>query len=61
MKDKTTYELVMRINLIMIERNKLDIEHNEIVKELQRRYPQLKDDENIQLIKTMSDFHQKLS
>jgi uncharacterized protein YacL (UPF0231 family) len=60
MQDKTTYELVMRINLIMIERNKLDIEHNEIVKELQRRYPQLKDDENIQLIKTQ-DFHQKLS
>lgn len=51
MQDKTTYELVMRINQIMIERNKLDIEHNEIVKELQKRYPQLKDDENIQLIR----------
>lgn len=55
MKDKTTYELVMRINLIMIERNKLDIEHNEIVKELQRRYPQLKDDENIQLIRRICE------
>lgn len=50
MEDKTTYQLVMRLNQIMYERDKLDIEHNRIVKELQRRMPQLKDDKNIQLI-----------
>lgn len=51
MKDKSTYELVMRINQLMKERDKIDMEHNEIVKELQRRMPQLKDDENIKLIR----------
>lgn len=51
MEDKTTYQLVMRLNQIMYERDKLDIEHNRIVKELQRRMPQLKDDENIKLIR----------
>jgi hypothetical protein len=51
MQDKTTYELVMRINQLMKERDKIDMEHNEIVKELQRRMPQLKNDENIKLIK----------
>ena len=50
MEDKTTYQLVMRLNQIMYERDKLDIEHNRIVKELQRRMPHLKDDKNIQLI-----------
>ena len=51
MQDKSTYELVMRINQLIKERDKIDIEHNEIVKELKRRMPQLKDDENIKLIK----------
>jgi hypothetical protein len=51
MENKTTYQLVMRLNQIMYERDKLDIEHNRIVKELQRRMPQLKNDENIKLIK----------
>ena len=51
MQNKSTYELVMRINELMKERDKIDIEHNEIVKELQRRMPQLKDDKNIQLIR----------
>ena len=51
MEDKTIYELVMRLNQLMIERNKIDIEHNEIVKELHRRMPHLKNDENIKLIR----------
>jgi hypothetical protein len=51
MQNKSTYELVMRLNRLMIERNKIDMEHNEIVKELQRRIPQLKNDENIKLIR----------
>ena len=51
MQDKTIYELVMRLNQIMVERYNLDIEHNKIVEELHRRLPQLKNDENIKLIK----------
>lgn len=51
LEDKSVYELVMRLNELIRERNKIDIEHNEIVQELQRRMPHLKDDENIQLIK----------
>lgn len=50
-EDKTTFELITRINELMKERNKIDIEHNEIVKELQRRMPHLKDDKNLELIK----------
>lgn len=55
MQDKTIYELVMRLNEIMVERNKLDIEHNMIIKELQRRMPHLKDDKNLQLIKRIKE------
>lgn len=51
LEDKTIYELVMRFNELMIERDKIDMEHNEIVKELYRRMPHLKDDVDICLIK----------
>jgi hypothetical protein len=51
MEDKTTFELANRLNQIMIERNKLDMEHNAIVEELKKRFPSLKDDENLKLIK----------
>ena len=51
MENKTTFELITRINELMIERNKIDLEHNMIIKELQRRMPHLKNDENLQLIK----------
>ena len=51
MENKSIYELVMRLNQIMVERYNLDIEHNKIVEELHRRLPQLKNDENIKLIK----------
>lgn len=55
MKNKTTFELVNRLNELMQERNKIDLEHNEIIKELQRRMPQLKDDKNLVLIKTKEE------
>lgn len=51
MKDKTTKELADRLNAIMIERNKLDLEHNRIVKELHSRMPHLKKDPNLELKK----------
>ena len=51
MKDKTTKELADRLNSIMIERNKLDLEYNRIVKELHSRIPSLKDDPNLELKK----------
>lgn len=51
MKDKTTKELADRLNGIMIERNKLDLEYNQIVKELWDRIPSLKNDPNLELKK----------
>ena len=51
MKDKTTKELADRLNAIMIERNKLDLEYNSIVKVLWERIPSLKDDVNLELKK----------
>jgi len=52
---KTTKELVERLNQIMIERKKLEIniyeldrEHDEIVFKLWERLPNLKGDPNIQ-------------
>lgn len=51
MKDKTTKELADRLNAIMIEKNKLDLEYNRIVKELWERIPSLKDDVNLELKK----------
>lgn len=55
MQDKTIFELVTRLNQIMIERNKLDMEHNEIVEELHKRMPHLKDNEDIKLIKSVKE------
>ena len=51
MKNKTTKELADRLNAIMIEKNKLDLEYNIIVKELWERIPSLKDDANLELKK----------
>ena len=48
MKDKSTKELADRLNQIMVEKNKLDIEYNEIVKELWDRIPSLTNDPNLQ-------------
>ena len=55
MKDKTTFELVTRLNEIMVEENQmalrslqLEKEHDEIVYELWNRYPNTKDSPDIQ-------------
>ena len=48
MQSKSLLELVRRLNEIEIEQNKLDIEHNQIVEELYKRLPPLRDDVNIQ-------------
>lgn len=48
MKDKTIYELATRLNQIMVEQQKLELEYNQIVYELWERIPSLKDDVNIQ-------------
>lgn len=50
MKDKTIFELAQRFNEIIVERNKLDLEHNMIVTELKDRLPHLKDCEDFELI-----------
>lgn len=48
MKDKTIYELATRLNQIMIEQQRLEIEYNQIVYELWERIPSLKEDVDIQ-------------
>lgn len=55
MEDKTTFELITRLNELMKQRNKIDIEHNMIIKELQRRMPHLVGDKNLELIKVKKD------
>ena len=41
-------DLVKRLNEIRWEQDKLEIEHNQIIKEIWNRIPILKDDENLQ-------------
>lgn len=48
MKNKTTLQLVSRLNKINKEMNNLQIEYNKIVNELWERIPQLNDEVNIQ-------------
>ena len=48
MKNKTVKELAMRLNEIMQEKNKLDMEYDEIVKELWDRIPSLQTNPDIQ-------------
>ena len=48
MKVKTIYELATRLNQIMVEQQKLELEYNQIVYELWERIPSLKEDDNIQ-------------
>ena len=55
MENKTTFELVTRLNELMVERNKIDLEHNAIIKELQRRMPHLVGDKNLELIKVKKE------
>lgn len=51
MEEKSIRELVDRLNHIMVERDELYIEYYQIVEELCKRMPHLKDDENLKLYK----------
>lgn len=51
MEEKSIRELVDRLNHIMLERDELYIEYYQIVEELCKRMPHLKDDENLKLYK----------
>ena len=53
---KSTKDLAIRLNEINIERDRLDIEYNEIVKEIWRRIPSVKDDPNLVLKKVNKQF-----
>ena len=48
MKDRELFELVQRLNEIMVLRNQLDIEYNQIVERLWEKVPSLKEDVNVQ-------------
>ena len=50
-ESKSIQELADRLNQIMVERDKLYIEYSQIVEELCKRLPNLKDDENLKLKK----------
>lgn len=49
LKRKTIKELADRLNEIMLEENELGMEYNMIVRELQERLPNLKEDADFQL------------
>ena len=51
LENKTIQELADRLNKIMVERDKLYIEYSQILEELCKRLPNLKDDENLKLKK----------
>lgn len=48
LKHTSTIDLVHRLNKIDVERQKLDIEYDQIIYELWDRIPTLKEDENMQ-------------
>ena len=51
LENKSIQELADRLNHIMVERDKLYIEYSQILEELCKRLPNLKDDENLKLKK----------
>lgn len=51
LESKSIQELADRLNKIMVERDKLYIEYSQILEELCKRLPNLKDDENLKLKK----------
>ena len=51
LENKSIRELADRLNHIMVERDRLYIEYSEILEELYKRLPNLKDDENLKLKK----------
>lgn len=58
---ESVYNLAKRINQIDYEIRQLEMEHNSIVKELHRRFPHLKNDENLRpkvLRKTMEEMNE---
>lgn len=48
LKTWTVYDLAMRLNMIMVEQQQLDLEHNAIVQELWNRIPSIKESPDIQ-------------
>lgn len=48
LKEKSVYDLAMRLNMIMVEQQQLDLEHNAIVQELWNRIPSIKESPDIQ-------------
>ena len=48
LKKMDIYDLAMRLNMIMVEQQQLDLEHNMIVQELWDRIPSVKDSPDIQ-------------
>ena len=51
LENKSIRELADRLNQIMVERDNLYMEYAEILEELFKRLPNLKDDENLKLKK----------
>jgi hypothetical protein len=51
LEEKTIQELADRLNKIMVERDKLYIEYSQILEELCKRLPNLKDNEDLKLKK----------
>lgn len=51
LESKSIQELADRLNKIMVERDKLYMEYSQILEELCKRLPNLKDDENLKLKK----------
>lgn len=51
LESKSIQELASRLNEIMVERDNLYIEYSQILEELCKRLPNLKDDENLKLKK----------
>lgn len=51
LESKSIQELASRLNQIKVERDNLYIEYSQILEELCKRLPNLKDDENLKLKK----------
>lgn len=47
LKEVSVFDLAMRLNMIMVEQQQLDLEHNAIVQELWDRIPSIKGDATI--------------
>lgn len=51
LKHTSLIDLINRINQISVEKMNLDLEYNSIIEELYERFPDLKDDPNLEKIK----------